>query len=356
MSIIDADAHLIEGPQTWTFMLEEERHLAPELLVSQKTGIEFWRFEDRVLANSNVGLNVPPESRDMTDAAARLKHMDELGIDVQVLYPTLFLRPTTARADVELAVYRGYNRWLAHIWKLGNNRLRWVVLPPLRASMNEVIEEINFGKAHGACGVFMRGHEESRLLSDTTLFPMYREAERLDMPICVHAGTGAFNYYDQYNQDVFSRFKLPSVGGFNHLIYQGVPGKFPNLRWSFVETTAQWLPYAVNDLVIRTRAESEFQRKNAGHVLTQARPKERHIESATVLRDNRVYVACQTTDDLAYIASCVGEDHITVGTDYGHADYSNDIEAFQSLAKNGAISASFVKKILGENAKKLYAL
>lgn len=355
MSIIDADAHLIEGAQTWSFMLKEERHLAPELLISQKTGIEFWRFEDRVLANSNVGLNVPPESRDMLDVTARLKHMDELGIDIQVLYPTLFLRPTTARADVELAVHRGYNRWLAHIWKLGNDRLRWVVLPPLR-SMNEAIEEVRFGKENGACGVFMRGHEEGRLLSDSSLFPLYQEAERLDLPICVHAGTGDFTYYHQYGQDVFSRFKLPSVGAFNNLIYQGVPAKFPNLRWSFVETTAQWLPYAVNDLVIRTQAESAFQRKNAGHVLTQARPKERNINSSTILADNRVYVACQTTDDLAYIASCVGEDHITVGTDYGHADYSNDIEAFQSLAKNGAINAAFVKKILGDNAKKLYAL
>ncbi len=191
MSIIDADAHLIEGDQTWSFMLESERQLAPEKLISKKTGIEFWRFEDRVLANSNVGLNVPAESRDMTDVTARLKHMDALGIDVQVLYPTLFLRPTTARADVELAVYRGYNRWLAHIWELGNDRLRWVVLPPLR-SMNEAIDEINFGKEHGACGVFMRGHEEGRLLSDPSLFPLYKEAERLDLPICIHAGTGDF--------------------------------------------------------------------------------------------------------------------------------------------------------------------
>jgi hypothetical protein len=111
MPIIDADAHLIEGDQTWSFMLPEERHLAPEKLISEKTGIEFWRFEDRVLANSNLGLNVPAQSRDMMDVAARLKHMDALGIDVQVLYPTLFLRPTTARADVELAIYRGYNRW-----------------------------------------------------------------------------------------------------------------------------------------------------------------------------------------------------------------------------------------------------
>jgi len=229
------------------------------------------------------------------------------------------------------------------------------VLPPLR-SLNEAIDEINFGKEQGACGVFMRGHEEGRLLSDASLFPVYKEAERLDLPICIHAGTGDFAYYHQYGQDVFSRFKLPSVGAFNNLIYQGIPAKFPKLRWTFVETTARWLPYAINDLVIRTGAERAFQRNNAGHVLTQARPKERNINAATILADNRVYVACQTTDDLAYVANCVGEDHIIVGTDYGHADYSNDIEAFQTLAKNGSISASFVKKILGENAKKLYGL
>jgi hypothetical protein len=265
------------------------------------------------------------------------------------------LRPLTARAEVDLALCRGYNRWLANIWTLGKGRLRWIVLPPLR-TMDKAIEEINFGKANGACGVFMRGNEGERLLSDSSLFPLYKEAERLDLPICVHAGTGSFAYYDQYGQDVFSRFKLPSVGAFNNLIYQGVPDKFPQLRWSFVETTSQWLPYAVNDLMIRTQAEREFQRKYAGHVLTQARPKERNINAGTVLKDNRVYVACQTTDDLAYVARCVGEDHITVGTDYGHADYSNDIEAIQTLAQGGKISASFGQKILGDNPKRLYGL
>ena len=165
MNIVDADAHVIETEQTWEFMSEEERHFAPEVLISQKNGIQFWRVDDRVIANSNLGLNVPENSRDMTDVSARLAHMDALKIGTQVLYPTLFLRPVTARAEVELALYRGYNRWLAHIWKAGNNRLRWIVLPPLR-SMNQAIEEINFAKAHGACGVFMRGNESDWLISD----------------------------------------------------------------------------------------------------------------------------------------------------------------------------------------------
>jgi predicted TIM-barrel fold metal-dependent hydrolase len=355
MPIIDADAHVIETEHTWSFMLDEDRRFAPEVLVSKKNGIEFWRIDDRVVANSNLGLNVPEDARDLTDVSSRLAHMDKLAIDVQVLYPTLFLRPLTSRSEVELALSRGYNRWLANIWQLAQGRLRWVVIPPLRL-MEKAIEEINFGRANGACGVFMRGNEDERLLSDPSLFPLYKEAERLDLPICVHAGTGSFGHYDQYGQDVFSRFKLPSVGAFNNLIYQGVPEKFPKLRWSFVETTSQWLPYAVNDLTIRTQAEREFQRKYAGHVLTQARPKERNISAGTVLKDHRVYVACQTTDDLSYVAQCVGEDNIIVGTDYGHADYSNDIEAIQTLAQGGKISASFGQKILGDNPKRLYAL
>ena len=355
MSVIDADAHVIETEQTWSFMLEEDRRFAPELLVSTKNGIEFWRIDDRVFPNSNLGLNVPEASRDLTDVAARLAHMDSLGIDIQVLYPSLFLRPLTARADVELALCRGYNRWLAHIWKLAKGRLRWIVLPPLRR-MDRAIEEINFGKTHGACGLFMRGFEGERLLSDSSLFPLYEEAQRLDLPICVHAGTGNFGYYDHFGLDVFSRFKLPSVGAFNNLIYQGVPDRFPNLRWSFVETTSQWIPYAINDLVIRMQAEREFQRKYVEHALSQVRPKERNLVAANLLRDNRVYVACQTTDDFSYVVEYAGEDNLMVGTDYGHADYSNDIEAIQTLARSGKIGRSLGQKILGDNPKRLYGV
>jgi predicted TIM-barrel fold metal-dependent hydrolase len=355
MGVIDADAHVIETQHTWSFMLEDERRFAPELLISNNNKVEYWRVDDRVFPNSNLGLNVPQESRDLTDVAARLAHMDSLGIDIQVLYPSLFLRPLTARSEVDAALCRGYNRWLADIWKRGAGRLRWVVLPPLRR-MDQALEEINFGKANGACGVFMRGFEGEHLLSDSYLFPLYEEAQRLDLPICVHAGTGNLAYYDHFGLDVFSRFKLPSVGAFNNLIYQGTPAKFPELRWTFVETTSQWIPYAINDLVIRTQAERAFQQKYAGHALAQVRPKERQLAAGSLLRDNRIYVACQTTDDFSYVMEYAGEDNLTVGTDYGHADYSNDIEAIQTLMRGGKISASLGRKILEDNPRRLYGL
>src|SRR5580765_4741081 len=132
MSVIDADAHVIETERTWSFMLEQDQRFAPELLVSTKNGVEYWRIDERVFPNSNLGLNVPEEARALTDVSSRTSHMDFLGIDIQVLYPSLFLRPLSARAEVDLALCRGYNRWLADIWKQGKGRLRWVVLPPLR--------------------------------------------------------------------------------------------------------------------------------------------------------------------------------------------------------------------------------
>ncbi len=69
--------------------------------------------------DENVGNNTPEEAREMRDIYARLKHMDELEIDVQVLYPTLFLWPYTRKARVQRALVKGYNRWLAEIWKKG---------------------------------------------------------------------------------------------------------------------------------------------------------------------------------------------------------------------------------------------
>ena len=336
MSIIDADAHVIETEQTWTFMLEEDRRFAPEVLVSKKNGIEFWRIDDRVVPNSNLGLNVPEDARDLTDVSSRLGHMDALGIDIQVLYPSLFLRPLTSRSEVDLALCRGYNRLLAHVWQLGKGRLRWIVLPPLR-TMEQAIEEINFGKANGACGVFMRGNEGERLLSDSSLFPLYKEAERLDLPICVHAG-GANPAFRNLVAESFSGAKLPVISAFHTLLYNGIPNQFPRLRFGFVEASASWVPYVITDLRRR--------------LIRDGRPP----LSENPLGDNRMYVACQTNDDLPYIVQCVGDDNLVIGSDYGHSDTSSELEALRNLHTTCDLPSGVITKILEDNPRTLYGL
>ena len=116
--------------------------------------------------------------------------MDRLGVDVQVMYPTLFLTTVSAKPDVEYALVRAYNRWLGAKSDESGGRLRWVVIPPI-LSMEKAAEELEWGKEHGACGAFKRGVEAgSRSASDPYFFPLYEAAERLDMPVCVHIAAG----------------------------------------------------------------------------------------------------------------------------------------------------------------------
>ena len=97
----------------------------------------------------------------MSDLSIRIKHMDELNIDLQVIYPTIFIFPTARRPEADLALCRSYNRWMADIVKKATERFRWVVVPPL-LNMDRMAEELKFGKEHGACGIYLRGLEADR--------------------------------------------------------------------------------------------------------------------------------------------------------------------------------------------------
>ena len=87
-----------------------------------------------------------------------LGHMDQLGVDVQVMYPTLFLTQVSGRPEVEMALCKAYNRWMGSKWAQSGGRLRWIATLPL-LSMDEALEEMAFAKEHGACGVLKKGRE-----------------------------------------------------------------------------------------------------------------------------------------------------------------------------------------------------
>ena len=92
MPTIDADTHVIETERTWDYMDESEAQFKPVTVTSSSApGRQFWLIDGKVFGRgSNVGKEFPEASREMKDVEIRLRHMDELGVDVQVLYPSLF--------------------------------------------------------------------------------------------------------------------------------------------------------------------------------------------------------------------------------------------------------------------------
>jgi len=58
-----------------------------------------------------------------------------------------------------------------------------------------------------------------------------------------------------------------------------LPNLFPNLRWGFIEASAQWIPW------VHHEAASRY--KRAGRKLPE-----------DVFRECKIFVTCQTDDDL----------------------------------------------------------
>jgi predicted TIM-barrel fold metal-dependent hydrolase len=349
MPTVDADAHVIESMTTWSYLQEDEARFLPMLTeqvaghrernVEGRVQREFWVINGRVHnRDRNLGSNTSEESREMREVTARLEHMDQLGVDVQILFPTLLLRPIADNAPLDFALSRSYNRWLADIWKKGDGRLRWAVVPPLLSMGDKLRDELTFGKEHGACAVFMRPLECEKPLSDEYFFPLYEVASELDLPICIHLGNGSFDVHDFFGKDsTFTKFKMPMIGCFHSLVFRGTPKKFPDLRWGIIEASADWLPFIINDL--RQRFLREGKRLDDD-----------------VLKANNIFVTCQVEDDLPRVIEAAGEDHLMIGTDYGHSDFSSEIEALRLLKNNNSISADVIDKILWDNPRGLYGL
>ena len=350
MAVIDSDAHVLETPDSWRFMEGEDRKYVPgiftqtfghQLKANDGEGVQsnYWMVGDRTFSKDrNVGNEMSRAIREMEDIPGRIAHMDELGIDVQILYPTIYLRPVTDDIPTELALTRGYNRWLADIYKQADGRLRWAALPPLRSHIDVIRDEMLFCKENGAVGIFLRGLEYDRGIGDPIMFPIYELASEIGMALCIHSGNGSVVHHDFFEFDTtFTKFKLAVVGAFHTLIEKKIAQRYPDINWGFVEVSAQWIPYVLCDLEDRYRRNGWDWYENP-------------------LKENNMYVACENTDDLPYILDVAGEDNIVIGTDYGHHDPSSEVNAIHLLRDDDRVDPEVTMKILEANPTKLYGI
>lgn len=350
MGFIDADAHVDETEQTWQYMDEAEARYRPiwfespegdRLLARDRRAHSLWmiggnawlrRFRDDKITGTTKA------TRELVDVESRLRHMDALGIDIQVIYPTTFIFAVTDQPEVEAAVHGSYNRWLADRTAGCGGRLRWVYVPPV-LTMDRAVADMEWAKAHGACGVLKKGVEYDRLASDPYFFPLYREAERLDLPICFHLGGGSV-VSNAGNAAQLPRLNV--VAAFAALAEDRVQDQFTSLRFGFIETGASWIPYMLKDLGMRGKgAKFPFDYKTG------------------FLSHSRFYVTCDTEDDLPYLLNYGAEDCLMLGTDYSHADQSAELRAPRVLEERGAkgeLSPIVVEKIVSGNARRFYGL
>ena len=349
MPTIDADAHVVEAENVWEYLEGKERQFKPRIVrldpdkgdETGRRGEEYWLIDGEF---SRKGRNAakaqtPKEAAELTDVQARLRHMDELGIDIQVLFPTLVANLGFTRPVTQVALTGAYHRFLADVWRQSNGRLRWVVMPPYQV-MSACLEALRFGKENGACGVMLHGLQGERIPTDSYFEPLYEEAQQLDLPICIHAGgvissNRHFKHMFHSNAAIFWNSRAPVVAAFDGLARSGFPERFPALRWGFIEASASWIPYMFHHIPL------SFERRD------------RKTFDPDFMRRYGFYVAIETNDDIADIVTYCGNDSLVLGTDYGHDD--GEPRAFQMMKENQSAPEA-IKKLMDDNARALFGI
>jgi uncharacterized protein len=366
-TVWDADTHIAEPPEMWDF-LEPEWYPRRPVIVSLPEDTLYgasdhvWLIDGQIFPKpagrggnflvtptmqSSVRNRGDNRARELLDLPTRLADMEATHVDVQVVYPTLFLAYLTSDVAYEVALCRAYNRFLADVSDRSDGKIRWVVIPPLR-DVDASVQELRFGKEHGACGVFFRGIEGDRTLDDPYFFPVYQSAEALNLPICVHQGQGApalNNLVDIRRSHTFTHGRLPPLVAFRNLVANAIPEMFPKLRWGFIETGMSWIPFVLYQLRGTRRADPTFW-------------------GPRLFEEYNIWISYELGEDLPYLLQYVGEDHVVVGTDYGHhtpgttdrlaADPSAQVHMVDNLRGRSDLSADVLEKLLVHNSARLY--
>ncbi len=356
MQIVDSDTHIIETAAIWDHLDVGERIHRPQP-IELEAGVlvppiahpmkSVWVIDGQLYARTNLHAielasngQVKPGALAMTDPDERLRAMDSQGVDVHVLFPSLFLGLAPASADVEFALTRAYNRFLAERCSGSRGRLRWVMLPALK-NLDATLRELEWARRHGAIGVHLRGLEGDRPIDHPDFYPLYRVAQDLDMPICVHIGhaSPAFRQIRRNANNQPARFHMvvPTLLSFSALATGGVARDFPKLRFGFFEAGSAWLSFIVQ----------------LAHKVRDSR--DRKAFTASVLRDCRLFVTCEEHEELPQILQYAGDERLVLGSDYGHpGDVDDSIYVQRKFLARHDISELQKRRILDDNARSLF--
>jgi len=276
-------------------------------------------------------------AQEMTDVEARLRDLDRIGIEKQVVYPTLFLTTTTEDVKLEAALFRSYNTFMAEACSRSGGRIRFAALVPIR-DIEESIRELRRARSLGAVSVMLLGVAWDKTLGDETHYPFYEEAARLGVPVCVHFGWGCPSITSVFEwQQGFCSAVLPVLMGFHSLMSTGALDTFPNLKLAFLETGSFWAPYVIHQLGRSSRARCAK-------------------DPAAYFREGRVYIACEVDEDINYLTGVIGEDCLVIASDYPHLDASHEESMTQAVMQREDVPLRVREKILSDNPRQLYGL
>lgn len=371
--IIDCDGHVMEGFQFYEHYVEPEyREAVRDLLatipdgargLSRMTIGDAARRGARPLgagsAYQEVHRHVASRHPETlagaeTDPQDRLKDMDREGIDIAVCFATSATSLVAITdAELEAAMARAYNRWIGAYCSANPARLKAVCVVPQRDLRRGVEELRRMAREPWCVGLVtfaaLDGHLPHAMLADNPYwYPLWEEAQSLDMPVSFHAGTDRPPYAPARTEVANNAFLLHMSGQPWHIqrtlaaiIGGGVLDNFPKLRTAYLETGCGWVPWWMD------RMDVHYDLYPA-HV-----PQLKHKPSTHILGPRCFFSFDPDEITLEATIGLLGEDRLMWASDYPHFDcrFPHTVD----LVTNRTTLSERVKaKILGGNALHFY--
>jgi predicted TIM-barrel fold metal-dependent hydrolase len=195
-----------------------------------------------------------------------------MAIDYSILFPTPMLTlGTHPQVEVEVELARAYNRWLVDRVLVASPRIRTMAYLPFsdpEASV-EFIEE--FAEAPGVVG-FMVTAVRYQQIWQNRFVPVWAALEERGLPLAFHSGP---NWSDRPFEQL-NRFSGAHALGFpfyamiqlTNLVLNGIPERFPGIKFIFMEAGQSWVPLLI------ARLDSEFRQRPSEAPLLKRLPSE----------------------------------------------------------------------------------
>jgi predicted TIM-barrel fold metal-dependent hydrolase len=384
LKLIDTDTHFSEPGDLWTSRAPARiRDRVPRMTKDSK-GNPIWVLEDEYLFPgggisfvNKRGDKMPYFQYDITghghqwdeiheasyDAKARVQFMNDLGVHAQIVYPNImgFCTGNLVRLqDKEFAysVVALYNDAMAEWAAEGKGRLYPQAIVPFW-DIDRAVEEAVRCKELGFHGITMSGEPQMGGLPDLgqpDWDPFYEAITDLGFPINIHVGStpvaGPRNRTmeaawpslpPRAHKPVNSvQVELANSRFISNIVVSDVPLRWPNVKWVSVESGIGWIPYVLE------RVDYEFLEDYVDSPAPD-RP------SALEMFRRNVY-ACFWFENAGptLLLDYLGADNIMWETDFPHPTCLHPEAVRRSAEALARVGAENVRKIVQDNAAKLY--
>jgi uncharacterized protein len=365
------DGHISEPFEMWERYLDPAFHEFVPRLVRTEHGVDAIAFAGGIhlpangiglaaagLAGHKVGPGTMYECHYVDghpggfEPHARLEAMDEDGIDIAVLFPTLsaLMIATTPWEALAVAMARAYNDWIADFCRVAPGRLYAAAQVPLLYVDAAVAEARRAVRDLGLKVLYVRPNPYGgRSWTDPVYDPFWACVEELDVPLGFHEGTypkgvptaGADRFENFFFQHIVSHPFEQQLACLS-FVAGGILERFPRLRVMFLESGCGWLPYWL--------ARIDGHHEQIGWMVPEIT-----LKPSEYFR-RQCYISLDADEhDVPHVVDVVGADRIIFASDFPHYDAVFP-GAVAAVRDRDDLSDEAKRLILGENAIGLLGL